>query len=304
MTGYDDVLAFWLAEGRDDDWFSGEAAFDRLCSGFGDTVENAIGGAFADWPDEPRGALALCLLLDQLPRNLFRGTARAFAGDMRARSVAAAAVGERFDLALPDRERLFLYMPFEHSEDLADQRRGVAMIATLGDPRLLGHAQRHREVIARFGRFPHRNAILDRPSTADEVAFRFVVLGVVSRLVWAAARWSRAGPRPHCDTPDRRRPARIRRAAPGSCGARFRTTRSAARRSPGSVRRGGPSRNGRRDRFATPGDACLSPLINPDVRRYGAIGGAAVARVGPRPRRTPVPYSRGAVERPPTCSPS
>jgi uncharacterized protein (DUF924 family) len=111
------------------------------------------------------------LLLDQMPRNIYRGRPEAFAADGAARAVAGRALGRGFDAPLPVERRLFLYLPFEHSEDLADQQRAVALIGGLGDPDWLHWAERHRAVIARFGRFPHRNRILGRPDTAEEAAF-------------------------------------------------------------------------------------------------------------------------------------
>jgi uncharacterized protein (DUF924 family) len=115
----------------------------------------------------------LCILLDQVPRNIFRGTPRAFATDAQARAVARHAVERGFDLAIEDKDRrLFLYLPLEHSEDLADQERCVSLCRErIGDAEYLRYVVRHRDIVARFGRFPHRNAILGRASTAEEEAF-------------------------------------------------------------------------------------------------------------------------------------
>lgn len=172
-----DLLEFWFAEGADgwrDIWFRRDDAFDAV-------LRDRFGALAApdDWAATPQGALALCLALDQLPRNLHRGTAAAFAKDFRARRIARQAVLERrFDLALTPTQRVFLYLPFEHSEDLADQDLSVALFEGLRDhPRhaapqgAIDYAWRHRAVIQRFGRFPHRNQALGRESTEIERAY-------------------------------------------------------------------------------------------------------------------------------------
>ncbi|SMF38702.1 Uncharacterized conserved protein, DUF924 family [Tistlia consotensis] len=167
------VLAFWFAEGRDAQWFERDEAFDRAVGGaLGALHERAAAGELDHWAAEPEGALALVVLLDQVPRNLFRGTPRAFATDARALAVCRAALAAGHDAALADdRRRIFLYLPLEHSEDLADQERCVALCARLSNPDWLSYAERHRDVIARFGRFPHRNALLGRATTEAEAAF-------------------------------------------------------------------------------------------------------------------------------------
>jgi uncharacterized protein (DUF924 family) len=120
---------------------------------------------------DPRIALAAVIVLDQMSRNMFRGTARAFAADPQALRVAEAAIAGGFDAGLSKDQRRFLYLPFEHCEDRAAQARAVALMASLDDPDLVKWAQAHRAVIDRFGRFPHRNGILGRPSTAEEIEF-------------------------------------------------------------------------------------------------------------------------------------
>jgi uncharacterized protein (DUF924 family) len=176
----DRLLGFWFAEGPDTHrkaWFVKDAAFDESCrAGFGALVAPARDGALDGWAATPQGALALLLLLDQFPRNLFRGTAEAFASDAHARHIARGAVlRDRFDLALTPVQRVFLYLPFEHGESPADQDLSVALFEGLRDiPAMaapgatIDYAWRHRAVIRRFGRFPHRNAALGRESTADE----------------------------------------------------------------------------------------------------------------------------------------
>lgn len=174
-----DVLVFWFGDKAADGplrprrvWFQADRAFDHACSEqFADAVTAACAGRLDDWAATPEGALALVLLLDQFSRNIHRGRAAAFAGDEHARKVSGAAVARGFDLTLEPVERLFFYLPFEHSEALADQERSCQLIGTLGDAEWLRYAERHREIIARFGRFPHRNAILGRASTAEETAF-------------------------------------------------------------------------------------------------------------------------------------
>jgi uncharacterized protein (DUF924 family) len=168
----EDVLRFWFgpeAEGR---WFARDDAFDALLGRrLGALAAAAAGGSLDAWADTGRGAVALVILLDQVPRNLYRGGPEAFAQDARARRVAARAVELGADAGLGPAERLFLYLPFEHSEDLADQDRSVELIGRLGDAEWLDYALRHRAVVARFGRFPHRNTALGRVTTPEEEAF-------------------------------------------------------------------------------------------------------------------------------------
>lgn len=180
------VLRFWFgdsAEGEvSDRWFNGGVTFDEeIREQFGDAVETALGGGFDDWPDTPRGWLALLILLDQFPRNIYRNTARAFAGDERARTLALAGIVRGDDRALSPLQRVFCYLPLEHAEDMTLQDRSVALFTALRDEvdaseteqfdGYLDYARRHREVIARFGRFPHRNAALGRDSTEAERAY-------------------------------------------------------------------------------------------------------------------------------------
>lgn len=169
------ILSFWFADGpavSREVWFKANPSFDKEISRrFRRTYERAAAGELDGLAENAEGSLALVLLLDQFPRNLFRGTAGAFASDGPARAVARHALKRGFDRPLPPAQRLFLYLPFEHSEDLADQEQSVALFAALGDAEWLDYAKRHRDIVARFGRFPHRNAALGRPSTPEEVAF-------------------------------------------------------------------------------------------------------------------------------------
>lgn len=177
------LLSFWFADGPDSfraAWFMKDDVFDAACrDGFGALVVPARDGALDGWAKTPDGALALLLLLDQFPRNLFRGSPEAFASDARARTIARRTVLRHgFDHALAPAQRIFLYLPFEHGEALGDQDLSVALFEGLRDhpgharPQgTIDYAWRHRAVIQRFGRFPHRNAALGRESTAAEAAW-------------------------------------------------------------------------------------------------------------------------------------
>ncbi|MDJ1158561.1 DUF924 family protein [Chelatococcus sp. SYSU_G07232] len=171
MASAEEVVAFWRDAGPKK-WFAKDAAFDAAVTArFLMTHEAAAGGRLGDWEATPEGALALVLLLDQFPRNMFRGQARAFGTDAAARAVAARALAQGFDGLVEPWLRGFFYLPFMHSEDLADQERCVALYAAAGDADGLGWAERHRDVIARFGRFPHRNPALGRDTTEEERRF-------------------------------------------------------------------------------------------------------------------------------------
>ena len=166
-----EVVGFWRDAGAGK-WFNGGADFDAECRQR--FLEEHLAAARREceaWMDEAEGALALVLLLDQIPRNLSRGSGHAFATDPLALAFARRALDAGFDAQVEPALRFFFYLPLEHSEALADQDRAVDLFTALGDADLLGYAQAHREVIARFGRFPHRNAALGRLSTPDEQAW-------------------------------------------------------------------------------------------------------------------------------------
>jgi uncharacterized protein (DUF924 family) len=166
-----EVLAFWRAAGPAK-WFKKDAVFDaEIASRFSALWRDAAEGALADWEAAPESALALVILLDQFPRNMFRGKADAFATDALARGVAERAIAQGFDQKVPTSERLFFYLPFEHCESLADQERAIALIGTLDNPDLARWTELHADVIRRFGRFPHRNSALGRASTREEQEF-------------------------------------------------------------------------------------------------------------------------------------
>lgn len=166
-----DVVAFWREAGAGN-WFAGGDRFDGACrSRFHDVHFAAARGECDDWAGTADGSLALVLLLDQIPRNLFRSSAHAFATDPLARRKAADAIEAGHDAAFEPALRGFFYLPFEHSEAIADQDHSVMLFTALGHAEYLDYAIRHREAIARFGRFPHRNAALARRNTAEEQAY-------------------------------------------------------------------------------------------------------------------------------------
>jgi uncharacterized protein (DUF924 family) len=164
------VLAFWREAGPDR-WFKKDEAFDaEIRRRFLATYEAATAGALA-WDDSAEGALALVIVLDQFPRNMFRDSARAFAADPLARTVTTRAIARGFDQLIPVSERSFFYLPFEHSETLADQERCIALNRATGDADAVKWADLHADIIRRFGRFPHRNKMLGRTTTPEEQAF-------------------------------------------------------------------------------------------------------------------------------------
>ena len=173
MTALEEVLSFWFAPGREAQWFTVSEEFDGMVRrALLPHFEAACMGKYESWKREPRGCVGLCILLDQVSRNVFRGTPRAFASDAEARAVTRHALAQGFDRALNDVERVFLYLPLEHSENLQDQQDCVRLMASLRNPgEFMAYAERHRDIIARFGRFPHRNAVLGRESTEEELTF-------------------------------------------------------------------------------------------------------------------------------------
>jgi uncharacterized protein (DUF924 family) len=175
MGWQEEVLAFWFGL-EPEQWWKSDPELDaqvreRFEELWGEARENVpghfLGGA--------RDALAAVILFDQFPRNMFRGHADQFSTDPLALAIAKGAVARGLDRSLSPQERGFLYMPFQHSENLADQRRSLALFTALGDSYQLGFAQKHHDVIARFGRFPHRNAVLGRKPRAEEIAAGDVV---------------------------------------------------------------------------------------------------------------------------------
>ena len=179
MHPIEDVLDFWFGHppgSRRKAWFVKSALFDESIRTRFLTLHNAAaGGEFAAWTGTPRGALALIVLSDQFPRNLFRGSGRAFATDPIALATAKHVVDKGWDTGLLPVERMFVYLPFEHSEVLAEQDRSCALFAPLNafpeTSDAVEFSEKHRAIIRRFGRFPHRNAALGRQSTAEETEF-------------------------------------------------------------------------------------------------------------------------------------
>jgi len=169
-TRAEEVLQFWFDE-HPKDWFVKRDAFDEEIRGaFLSLYETAAAGELAAWHESARACLALAIVLDQFPRNLFRGTARAFATDQQAREAARVILERGWDRSMTESERLFAYLPFEHSESIEDQDLSCALMKDFPED-LRGYAERHREIIRRFGRFPHRNGILGRQSTPAEIEF-------------------------------------------------------------------------------------------------------------------------------------
>jgi uncharacterized protein (DUF924 family) len=183
MSSPQEVLDFWFGrEGEEgygefrEAWFNRDPEFDReIRDRFEPVYEEAAAGRLDHWKSEARSCLALIVVLDQFPRNMYRGDARMYAADEKAREAARHAVEHAYDRELSPYGRLFMYLPFEHSEELDDQRLSVELfrgLATeMGSEDLLGYAVRHLEIVERFGRFPHRNEILGRRTTLEESKF-------------------------------------------------------------------------------------------------------------------------------------
>jgi uncharacterized protein (DUF924 family) len=167
-----DVLRFWFEETAPEKWFQKDAALDAAVRAhFARTHEHVASLTRDDCLTDPQTALAAVIVLDQFSRNMFRGTPLAFASDPQALRLAEAVIGRGLDVEVPEPARLFFYLPFQHAEDAAAQKRCVGLMAMLADPGLMKWAEAHKAIIDRFGRFPHRNAILGRESTVDELDF-------------------------------------------------------------------------------------------------------------------------------------
>jgi uncharacterized protein (DUF924 family) len=166
------VLDFWLVRVGPDKWFSRDDALDaEIRERYTALHAQAVAGALGQWREISRGCLAEIILLDQLSRNLYRDDPRAFAADAQSREIMDHALARGFDNGMSAGERRFLYMPLQHSENAADQARSVELFRSLEDNKTFEYTLRHQEIIARFGRFPHRNAALGRESTDAEITF-------------------------------------------------------------------------------------------------------------------------------------
>lgn len=166
------VLAFWFEESKPEQWYKKDAAFDdAIRDGFEITVTAALASRLDGWADSAEGCLALIILLDQFTRNIYRDSPRAFSGDDMALALSLRCNDRDYLAHENDTYRQFMLMPMMHSEDLAVQEKSLPLFERLTNPRTHEFAIKHRDIIARFGRFPHRNAILGRPSTDEEVEF-------------------------------------------------------------------------------------------------------------------------------------
>jgi uncharacterized protein (DUF924 family) len=169
MHGIQEVLDFWFDEDSQAYWFHPDPAFDQIVrKRFAELFARAATGELKSWETSAEGCLALCILLDQMPRSMFRGAARAFDTDDKALALAEHALAQGYDSELPGERKQFLYMPFMHSERLANQLRALALFESQGMARNRRYAEQHVALIRRFGRFPHRNAVLGRPDTEAE----------------------------------------------------------------------------------------------------------------------------------------
>lgn len=175
MVGPDEVLSFWLDECSQEQWYMQEDALDqKIRDRFLETWEGACDGRHSMWLTHPSGSLAYVILMDQFPRNMFRGSGKSFASDRAGLAAAKSAIDKGWDMRIDEPARQFFYMPLMHSENLCDQERCVRLICDRmpeNGASTLVHARAHREVIRQFGRFPYRNAALDRPSSIQEETY-------------------------------------------------------------------------------------------------------------------------------------
>lgn len=166
------VLNFWFNESQPRQWFVKDQAFDdEISRRFASLHSRAKAGDLDAWGLSADGALALALVLDQFSRNMFRNSAESFATDAQALAIAKRAIAAGLDQQTSEKQRQFFYYPFEHSEDMHDQERAIKLFGALGNSDLLDWAEKHKIIIERFGRFPHRNAVLGRASSAEEEDF-------------------------------------------------------------------------------------------------------------------------------------
>ena len=194
MQGIREVIDFWFSERARERWFAPSPEFDQTVrKRFAELFARAATGELRDWANSAEGSLALCILLDQFPRNMFRGDARAFGTDDKALRVAEHALAQGYDHGLEPEQKQFLYLPFMHSETLSNQLRALALFEQAKLPTGRRYAEEHVQIIRRFGRFPHRNELLGRISTEDEI--RYLKEGGATYGQEAGRRPTR-GPRP------------------------------------------------------------------------------------------------------------
>jgi uncharacterized protein (DUF924 family) len=169
---YQDLINFWFSDQASQYWFNSTEVFDQqLIDSYTDTWRQAKQGELDDWQHTATGSLALVIVLDQFPLNMFRGTAESFSTEAQSRAVARSAIEEAYDQELAAHQKSFLYMPFMHSEDLNDQALSVELFSQPGLDNNLRFAKHHYEIVERFGRFPHRNKILGRESSEAEIEY-------------------------------------------------------------------------------------------------------------------------------------
>ncbi|MDJ0614918.1 MAG: DUF924 family protein [Rhizobiaceae bacterium] len=172
MTTPSDILDFWASIGKQGWWTKSDEVDQEIVARFSDIHTKAVAGDIDDWAETPDGALALIIILDQFSRNMFRGDAKTFAQDPKALELAKGAVTAGFDKQVREDLRLFFYLPYEHSEKISDQNESVLLMHSVGnEPDNMKAVLEHREIIQRFGRFPHRNAVLGRHTTPAEQAY-------------------------------------------------------------------------------------------------------------------------------------
>lgn len=168
----DDILNFWYTPPMSEHWFSSTAEIDEsIRTQFAGIWEQAAQGKLDDWQDSAQGCLALCIILDQFPLNMFRGDAKSFSTEQQAVAVCKHAVNQGFDQQLAQERLMFLYMPLMHSEHMADQDESVRLFTAAGLERNAQFAEHHRGIVARYGRFPHRNKVLGRESSGEELEY-------------------------------------------------------------------------------------------------------------------------------------
>ncbi len=172
IVSRDEILDFWFSEPASKRWFNSTPEFDQeLCDRFMHTYEAARADQLDNWQESASGALALVIILDQFPLNMFRNQPQSFATEACSREVARTAIDKGFDQQFTDAQKAFLYMPLMHSEELADQERSVELYEKAGLTNNIRFAKHHRDIVKRFGRFPHRNAILGRESSKQELEY-------------------------------------------------------------------------------------------------------------------------------------